>query len=459
MASSASSTLQTTASPSSTSPPAASSSPADSESSDDGPTSKPLLFFVALGFGVVFTNLWIIVGVKYCFRYNQRARQGMLNDENGDQIGMDTMHRPRRRREKKLMSMDEVNERFPLTKYKVWRAGRENEGLPTSGGIATNTSRPSSVRNVENTALKRMSTEEGRGGKSSETARDQTQPAATEEGVQSTDFAEMSSPGNANPTAKDQTQPDEEKSTQPSDQPSAQQMDGSSADKTRHSTAERPDLKTVNSNDQAADEDDDDPIRTALPAEVVQASPGDTCAICIDNLDEDDEVRGLTCGHAFHVGCVDPWLTSRRACCPLCKADYYVPKDRRDSNDGSGDPGDGNNLPNQPRPLYTRGMGRVGPPFRPTIIFGQRFTYERDRFGIPMFSVHRNRMNENTNTTTPVQHQREPRSRQVVTWVRTLPSHLPSFNWSRTSSRREGEQGENREANATTPNQLEAGTR
>jgi len=58
------------------------------------------------------------------------------------------------------------------------------------------------------------------------------------------------------------------------------------------------------------------------------APPGDTCAICIDNLEDDDDVRGLTCGHAFHAACLDPWLTSRRACCPLCKADYYVPKPR-----------------------------------------------------------------------------------------------------------------------------------
>lgn len=36
--------------------PTQSSSP--SSGSNSGPTSSPLLFFVALGFGVVFTNLW-----------------------------------------------------------------------------------------------------------------------------------------------------------------------------------------------------------------------------------------------------------------------------------------------------------------------------------------------------------------------------------------------------------------
>lgn len=32
--------------------------PSNGGSTNNGPTSSPLLFFVALGFGVVFTNLW-----------------------------------------------------------------------------------------------------------------------------------------------------------------------------------------------------------------------------------------------------------------------------------------------------------------------------------------------------------------------------------------------------------------
>jgi hypothetical protein len=54
----------------------------------------------------------------------------------------------------------------------------------------------------------------------------------------------------------------------------------------------------------------------------------------LDIIEDDDDIRGLACGHAFHASCVDPWLTSRRACCPLCKADYYVPKPRPQPAEG-----------------------------------------------------------------------------------------------------------------------------
>ena len=73
-----------------------------------------------------------------------------------------------------------------------------------------------------------------------------------------------------------------------------------------------PSEKDVNQNQ---DEDED-----------LLTDPGDVCAICITTIEREHHIRGLACGHAFHITCIDPWLTSRRACCPLFETDYYAPK-------------------------------------------------------------------------------------------------------------------------------------
>jgi hypothetical protein len=56
-----------------------------------------------------------------------------------------------------------------------------------------------------------------------------------------------------------------------------------------------------------------------------------SCAICLEVIEDDDEVRGLICGHVFHADCLDPWLIRRRACCPMCKRDYYKNEDRNNA--------------------------------------------------------------------------------------------------------------------------------
>ena len=236
------------------------------------------------------------------------------------------------------MSMEEVNEKFPLTKYKTWRSHQAERGLPTAGGIATDsTSRPASIRDVS---------------RESEEPTKHTELATTQT-VSTT----------AEPTEKPvQHGAPEVVGLETDAQPSTPRP------KTATSAPDTP-MQKVTTNDE---EEEDDHIQTAVPAAQLP-DPGDTCAICIDTLEDDDDVRGLSCGHAFHASCVDPWLTSRRACCPLCKADYYVPKPRLE--------GEGQQ-PTAPQLAFIGGRER-----RPTMVLPGRFMSivydERDRYGFP----------------------------------------------------------------------------
>ncbi|PLB48582.1 hypothetical protein P170DRAFT_457028 [Aspergillus steynii IBT 23096] len=280
----------------------------DHGGNDNGssPTSSPLLFFVALGFGVVFTNLWIIVGVKYCFRYNQRNRQ-LRNEETGEPIDLVAIPRPhRRRREKKLMTMDEVNDRFPLIKYKAWRSSRANDGLPTAGGISPWNNTPESLKDGD---VKLSVTAEV---PDSTPAPQENHPDLSVSQPALAGLAELKQPRQEEKAERDLSFTEQETpnlGTEPN------VVDGRNPGYDHTSEYRGHDI--------------DNQICTSAPVELLP-DPGDSCAICLDVIEDDDDIRGLTCGHAFHASCVDPWLTCRKACCPLCKADYYIPKSRSD---------------------------------------------------------------------------------------------------------------------------------
>jgi hypothetical protein len=271
-------------------------------------------------FGSILTRVVrIIVGVKYCFRYNARNRAMRLN-EDGEPINLENMPRPhRRRREKKLMTMEEVNEKFPMQKYKAWVAGRAQEGLPTRGGVTAPPSRSNSVRDVDGVVPELPSKE-----------RESTEERPTTS-TTSNAKAEDDKPVTAVPVdVANETRDSIDRKPTDTVPTSTEQQDFG---REPESESQPPALTKTRDSQDDEDEEDDEHINAALPPELMGTS-GDTCAICIDTLEDDDDVRGLTCGHAFHAVCVDPWLTSRRACCPLCKADYYTPKPRPVPADG-----------------------------------------------------------------------------------------------------------------------------
>lgn len=205
------------------------------------------------------------------------------------------------------MTIDEVNEKFPMMKYKSWVASRAQEGLPTRGGISQPPSRAGSLRDADGiipVTKERDSTDDVPATGAASLTRQQTNDEpATEHAEQAKKDA----------TAK---------------------KDGEATVNNAATTSQTAPLARSESPGTDDEPDEDDQIHDAIPPEALETS-GDTCAICIDTLEDDDDVRGLTCGHAFHAVCLDPWLTSRRACCPLCKADYYTPKPRPQQADGT----------------------------------------------------------------------------------------------------------------------------
>ncbi|KIW67293.1 hypothetical protein PV04_06558 [Phialophora macrospora] len=46
-----------------------------------------------------------------------------------------------------------------------------------------------------------------------------------------------------------------------------------------------------------------------------------SCAICLDSLEENDQIREIRCGHVYHAKCLSLWVERGHHDCPLCKYD------------------------------------------------------------------------------------------------------------------------------------------
>ncbi|CAF3375597.1 unnamed protein product [Rotaria socialis] len=69
----------------------------------------------------------------------------------------------------------------------------------------------------------------------------------------------------------------------------------------------------------------------------VKGDPWEVCAICLDDYVDGAKLRILPCGHAYHMKCIDPWLTNNRRQCPVCKR-YVFPNHDNSGEENIGSP-------------------------------------------------------------------------------------------------------------------------
>ena len=61
-------------------------------------------------------------------------------------------------------------------------------------------------------------------------------------------------------------------------------------------------------------------LETLLKNSTVLMKDSVECSICYEN--EDKIVRRLSCGHEFHLNCIDQWLAKKKTC-PYCRKVFW----------------------------------------------------------------------------------------------------------------------------------------
>lgn len=233
------------------------------------------LFFIALALGIVFVNLWIILGIRFLYR-RRRQQQALSDPENqspGPMIPMiargmvmtggHPRARQRRKRQKKVVSLAFMDDNFPVTRYADWK-----NGTYTNEKTAYEKTEEKEIteRNMTEKELDALS-DDNNDDAANDTANHTT--IVVEEDLGSVGFVSLSNSAGASALSLTATNSRTDRVEPPSDP--------------------------------------------------------DTCAICIEQLEDCDEIRVLKCNHVFHISCITPWMTNRNASCPLCKTLYYIP--------------------------------------------------------------------------------------------------------------------------------------
>lgn len=76
-------------------------------------------------------------------------------------------------------------------------------------------------------------------------------------------------------------------------------------------------LNEVNNQASGLTTDDIESIPHRTMEELGEGEEAPTCSICLMDFEPGDEIRDISCGHEFHVACLDEWLPIKDSC-PNC---------------------------------------------------------------------------------------------------------------------------------------------
>ncbi|TVY66784.1 E3 ubiquitin-protein ligase ZNRF3 [Fusarium oxysporum f. sp. cubense] len=65
-------------------------------------------------------------------------------------------------------------------------------------------------------------------------------------------------------------------------------------------------------------------VRKQSSVSSTEVSLAEICAVCLETLVDEEDVRRLTCEHVFHTRCLDSWFKEHHVDCPLCKC-IFIP--------------------------------------------------------------------------------------------------------------------------------------